>query len=123
MVKNNNKIPESTKELFTKHRIFKNNGRTIVKEFKPIIQNINKQEILYLHDIVSKKYGHHFTIDLIKRIPEEHIIYFRGTFEVAEYETLKGTFYFDSDTFEVIFDNFERILKKLEEEKMVELIN
>ena len=114
-------IPESVENLFTKRRVFSENGKTIVKPFKPLVHKVNKEEILYIHDIVKAKYGEAFTVDLVKRIDEEGVIFFRGTFDIPGH-TGKGTIYFDNNTFEVVFDNLDRLLKKAEEEKMTQLI-
>ena len=116
-----NKIPPSVAHLFTQRRIFKDDDKTRIKDFRPLIQGVNREEILYIKDIVASRYGQTFTIDLIKRIPEERFIYFRGTFNFEGYEG-KGTVYLNDDTFEIIFDNLERILKMKEEKIMTEFI-
>lgn len=128
-------IPERIEPLFTKRRVFNENGKVKVKEFKPLLQikkphisDVNKreesiiQEVLYLHDIVMQRYGNIFTIDMIKSIPEEKIINFRATFKNKDNKYVKGTIIFDSDTFDILFDNFERLLKRKEEKLMEKLV-
>ena len=116
------KISPEVEELLTRKRVFTdNNGKVVERDFVPIVQNVKDEEIMYLYELVSKRYGRTFTIDLVKNIPEERFIYFRGTFKLPNYNG-KGTFYFDSASYEIVFDNLTRILKILEEEKMAELL-
>lgn len=116
------KFSPEIEELLTKKRVFVDDkGKRVEREFVPVIQNVRDEEVLYLFELVSKRYGRTFTIDLIKNIPEEKFVYFRGTFALPNYNG-KGTLYFDSETYEIVFDNLIRLMKRLEEAKMAELL-
>lgn len=116
------KLSKEVEKLLTYKRVFiDERGKRVERDFVPIIQNIGEQEILYLYEVISQKYGRTFTIDLIKNIPEEKFIYFRGTFILPTY-TGKGTFYCDPESYEIVFDNLARLLTKAEEEKMAALL-
>lgn len=119
----NTGIPKEIEHLFTKERVIYNHKMEAVKRkyFKPLVQKVTKQEIIILYDKVIEKYGKTFTIDIIKNIPEESMVVFRGTFDFPYYKG-KGTIYFDSDNFEIMFDNLERLIKLTEQEKMGDLI-
>lgn len=114
-------LPTEIQHLFTKKRVFNDKNRVNVKEFKPFLQKISKEEVLFMYDNLVKKYGKCFTIDFIKRIPEEKIIYFRATFEIGEFHG-KGMILFDEDTFEELFNNLERLIMLEEQKKIKELI-
>ena len=114
-------LPNEIQHLFTKQRVFNDKNKVNIKEFKPFVQKISKEEVLFMYDHISKKYGKNFTIDFIKRIPEEKIIYFRATFKIGEFSG-KGMILFDEETFEELFNNLERLIRLEEQKKIQELI-
>lgn len=118
------KIAENIKTLLTHKRTFVKNGRLIEKPFIPVLQNVGDQEVLFIHEIVKKKYGATFTIDLIKLYEEEAFIHFRGTFNIEEPQNYqgKGTIYLDSDTYEILWDNLERLLERKVESRISKLL-
>ena len=65
------KIPDKIQYLFTKKRKFiSENGKVVEKDFKPILQNINEEEVLYIYEKISGQYGKTFTIDFGVRLAE-----------------------------------------------------
>lgn len=110
-------ISEKVKKILTKERTYEQNGKSFKRPFKAVLQNVSDEEVLYIYELVAKSYGEKFTVDLVKNIPEENFIYFRGTFNIDEYSG-KGTIYFDSETYEIVFNNLSRIMEKRARKKI-----
>lgn len=116
------KIREDLTGMFTHSRVFVDGKRKKIKPFKPFVENASEEEVVYIHDILRKIVGRFpFTIDYIKRIREERIIHCRITVKTDE-QGIKGLFILDSDSFDILFDNYNRLIKSIEEDRIKKLL-